>query len=93
MPGPLNFNWTVSAGNLIQIFIFTVSLIGAWFVIDFRSQTNQQSVVRVEKDVSRIDSQIRELQEDAVRSDERYNNLLILLARIETQLERLVNQQ
>jgi hypothetical protein len=90
------FSRQISVGNIIQIAVVIVGISTAWFAMDYRSQGNSQAIlgisidlVQLQKDIKSYQIELRELEKDQIRADERYSNMLTLLARIDSRLERI----
>lgn len=83
------FSRNISLGNLIQILVVCVGFAAAWFAMDLRSQANTSEIVAARLELKEIEERLRNVENDQARSDERYNNLLTLLSRIDARLERI----
>jgi len=99
-PHKPTFSWQISFGNLVQLGVLLVGITGGWFIIDGRSQGNQQGVKEIKALVTQMDLRQAEYQKDVdvrlrslenqwVRSDERYTSILTLLGKVDGRLERI----
>ena len=79
----------ISVGNLLQILVLLVGLTSAWFVMDTRSKINSGYISEIRTDVADLQTRMREVERSQARSDERFSNILTLLARIDKRLERI----
>lgn len=82
-----------SFGNLITILFGVMTATGMFFVMDARSQNNQDDIVEIKRDMDHVQFAIVELQKDQVRGEEQYNTVIQLLAKIDTRLERIEAQK
>lgn len=94
------FSWQISFGNLVQMGVLLVGITGGWFIIDGRSQGNQAGVLEIKALVLQMDQRQADYQKDVdvrlrflenqwVRSDERYTSILTLIGKIDGRLERI----
>lgn len=79
----------ISFGNILQILALVIGLGAGWFAMDHRSQTNTEQVIKARAELEEIEVRLREVERDQARADERYSNMLTLLARIDARLERI----
>lgn len=79
----------ISLGNMLQIAALLVSVGASWAVMS--SSLDNQTLLIEQARIERrdFDSRIRVLEAQAARADERFVNILTLLARIDARLERI----
>lgn len=81
----------ISLGNMLQIGALIASAIIGYVLIDARSTTNARDIAVISKLQDEIETRIRTLEKDSARNDERFSNILALLAKIDDRLERIEN--
>lgn len=83
------FTPTISFGQVVQILVLVTGFAGSFFLMQARTEENARRL-DVQKDViTRVDARVRTLEVSAARSDERFDNILSLLSRIDSRLERI----
>lgn len=87
------FNRSISIGNLIQILVMVIGLASAWFLMDGRSKSNTEHLVNLKRDFEIVEDRIRYLETEQAKADVRFDNILGLLNRIDTRLERIEANQ
>lgn len=85
----MKFNPQISLGNMIQIACFIASLAAGWAILQAQGKSNTERINRAELAVSGLESRTRLLENQAARADERFTNIISLLARIDGRLERI----
>lgn len=92
--------WSVSLGNVLTIGTTLILVSGYFFTTDNRTQANAKSIDDLSLVVGElsqslrgelidIESRLRTLEQKDARNDERLTNMLALLSRIDSRLERL----
>ena len=79
----------ISLGNMLQIAALLVSVGAGWAVMSNSLDTQTQLIEQARIERREIDGRIRVLEAQAARADERFVNILTLLARIDARLERI----
>lgn len=80
---------TFSTGNVIQILITVAAVSGAFVTLDGQAERNKSDISRISAEQGTLESRIRILENQSVRSDERLSSVLTLLSRIDQRLERI----
>jgi predicted nuclease with TOPRIM domain len=98
------FRPEISLGAIIQIVILIVGMAVSWAIMDARSQQNTEAIRDVKEQIERlpndlkgefdgktvrIEERVRSLENTAARSDERFSNLIALLSKLDSRLERI----
>lgn len=84
-----SFPWSISLGNVVQILATTVVVAGAFYSVSQRSQQNAESNARLNGELATLEARVRSLETEFARNDERLTNILTILGRIDTRLERI----
>jgi len=85
-------NW-LTFGNVLTIMFGVISATGMFFIMDARTQSNERYIVEIRSDVSKVEEDVRVLQTDSARSEEKYIAIFNLLNRIDSKIERLERQR
>jgi hypothetical protein len=87
------FDPKISVGNLIQIGVLLVALTFGWAEMESRSDQSEKEIARLQASIDQfagtLELRVRTLESSAVRSDERVANMISLLSRIDSRLERI----
>lgn len=94
----IKYEWSI--GNIIQIVLICGGGLGMFFTLQADVSANTSNLSRVEEALSAeiierraereaVRAQIGALERSSVRSDERWQNALTLLQRIDNRLERI----
>lgn len=97
------FSWQISLGNVLQIGSMIVGLTVGWMALESRSKQNEMRLDALDSTITSIqtqvlngqnktDARLGSLEQDRARADERFSNILALLSRIDTRLERIENR-
>lgn len=91
MPKP-TFSTQISIGNLVQIAILIVAMAMGWQDMKSRTEANAKTIAeetsRAEARHQTLQNRVAAVEIGLARSDERYNHIIALLARIDARLER-----
>ncbi len=79
----------ISLGNVLQIGMMIAGLSVGYAVIQAQAKANADAIREIRLDITKTDDRVRGLENDRARSDERFSNILALLARIDGRLERI----
>lgn len=89
MPPAPEFTPTISFGNVIQILVFVVGISGSYFMMSAQAAENARAIDTIIAYNSALEARIRKVEQDQVRSEEKFANILVVLGRIEVQLDRM----
>lgn len=92
--------WSISLGNVLQIATTLIIVAGFFFTTDNRTQANAKAIddlstvvgelsQQLRSELLDVESRLRTLEQKDARNDERLTNMLALLSRIDSRLERL----
>lgn len=98
----IKYEWSI--GNIIQIILICAGGLGMFFTLQADVSANTNNLARLETALSveiqerrtereAVRTQVRTLEQSSIRSDERMQNILTLLARIDHRLERIEQEQ
>lgn len=80
-------NWQISIGNVIQIAGFVVALALGWATLSGQVNSNTTAINNAMSIHDNLETRLRTLENTSARSEERLNNILTLLAKIDAKLE------
>lgn len=83
----------MSVEFVLQITALIVAVTMSYMAIDFRSKQTEKDIVNVQTEVYQLRSQVREIETNFVRLDERFVNIMTLLTQINERLERTEQRQ
>ena len=89
---PRYANW-ISAGNILTILFGVITATGMYFTLNAQAATNARDILEIKQDLKEAESQIRDLETEQARSDERFSSILGLLEKIDTRLARIEGKQ
>lgn len=87
--GKPTFSPQISLGNVIQIGIVLVAVIGAWFNLDNRVQNNATDLATIRQNQKEFRVTTQALQIARARDDEKLANILLIVKDNKLALQRL----
>lgn len=90
------FSPQISLGNVIQIGVLVVGMAVGWTQLQSAVEVNARAIDVLGEEVEArrmraeaMEVRLRALENEAARADERFSNILTMLARIDSKLERI----
>jgi len=83
------FSPQISLGNMIQLVVLLVAIVGGWITLDNRVENNTKDLQKAQASQREIIQRLRMVETDIARSDERFTRILEFMARINSRLDAI----
>lgn len=85
------FEWNL--GTILQLVVVSAGAVAMFITLENQAKSNANDIDRNEVQLSQMQERVRTLEQSAIRNDERMQNMLSLLQRIDNRLERIEERQ
>ena len=87
--GNAEYKPQITLGNLIQIASMLVLVAIAFQTLNGKTAANTEAISKTALELKAQDARLRAMETAASRSDERLNNMIVILNKIDARLERI----